>query len=92
MHFIELCQALNANICHRVAGLINAINNCVGLLEEPSEKVDKNIKLKALLLMSDSSTKLVNKLNFFSYLYGISGKNEKVNVADLEEILNNLLN
>ena len=83
MHFIELCQALNANMCHRVAGLISAINNCIGLLEDPIEKVDKDLKLKALSLISTSSTKLVNKLNFYCYLYGISGKHEKMNILEL---------
>ncbi len=81
---LQLLQALNARICHDLAGSIGTIDNCIGLMELK----DKSIRQKAKLVLSGESANLVKKIQFFRECYSILEESNKVSVFRLGKVRN----
>ncbi len=77
---LEFSELLMTRFSHDIAGCIGAVNNGIEFLEDPDSK---NIKEKAMELISSNGKEAAAKLKFFRYVYGMSsGFGE----ADLSEI------
>lgn len=85
-NFLELCQTLNMKLCHDMAGIIGAIDNCVDLMEG-----DDNIRKKAVELLDINTKKLISRLKFYRTAYSIPINGEKVSVNEYKGLISSFL-
>lgn len=84
---IELSQALNAKLCHELAGTIGAIENCTELIDS----ADSIIRNKAIQLINSNAEKLVSSLRLYRYTYGLSQKSEKTSMSEVKTLIDSFL-
>ncbi|CAN0601791.1 unnamed protein product, partial [Ectocarpus sp. 12 AP-2014] len=65
---IELSQALNAKLCHDLAGSIGTVDNCLNLIDNDNKAIGKQAKELAII----ESANLVKRIKFFRTVYGLS--------------------
>ena len=86
-HLLELSQSLSSKLCHEMAGLIGAINNCIGLIEATDEVTRHTAKE----LININSEKLVALLKFYRVSYGISHETEHIGYNELKNLINGFI-
>jgi histidine phosphotransferase ChpT len=80
---IELSQALNAKLCHDLAGAIGTVDNCLSLIDNKNQDIGKQAKDLAI----EESANLVNRIKFFRTAYGISEGETKMSLVNLSKLL-----
>ena len=80
---IELSQALNAKLCHDLAGAIGTVDNCLSLIDNKNLDIGKQAKDLAI----EESANLVNRIKFFRTAYGISEGETKMSLVNLSKLL-----
>jgi histidine phosphotransferase ChpT len=85
---IRLSQALNAKLCHDLAGSIGTVNNCLGLIDNSNKEISEKSKELAIL----ESENLVKKIQFFRIAYGLPGSDEQVSIIGLIKIFQDFFN
>ncbi len=82
---IKLTQLLSSKLCHELAGLIGAVDNCVGLLEFNSTQET------AKKLLDINSKKLVSSIRLYRQLYGFTHLDEEMSPAELKNLISSNL-
>ena len=80
---IELSQALNAKLCHDLAGSIGTVDNCLGLIDNDNKGIGKQAKELAII----ESANLVKRIKFFRTVYGLSEGEDKLSLVTLSKLL-----
>ena len=80
---IELSQALNAKLCHDLAGAIGTVDNCLSLIDNKNQEIGKQAKDLAI----EESANLVNRIKFFRTAYGLSEGETKTSLVNLSKLL-----
>jgi len=80
-------ELFTAKLCHDLAGIIGAIDNCTELIND----INPRIKESALQILSVNSKKLVNRLKFYRYTYSIIDPSEKININEIQTLINEYL-
>lgn len=80
---IELSQALNAKLCHDLAGSIGTVDNCLGLIDNDNKEIGKQAKELAII----ESANLVKRIKFFRTVYGLSEGEDKLSLVTLSKLL-----
>jgi len=80
---IELSQALNAKLCHDLAGAIGTVDNCLSLIDNKNQEIGQQAKGLAI----EESANLVNRIKFFRTAYGQSEGETKMSLVNLSKLL-----
>lgn len=80
---IELSQALNAKLCHDLAGSIGTVDNCLSLIDNNNKEIGKQAKELAII----ESANLVKRIKFFRTVYGLSEGEDKLSLITLSKLL-----
>jgi len=80
---IELSQALNAKLCHDLAGSIGTVDNCLSLIDNDNKEIGKQAKELAII----ESANLVKRIKFFRTIYGLSEGEDKLSLVTLSKLL-----
>ncbi|MDP5110471.1 MAG: histidine phosphotransferase family protein [Rickettsiaceae bacterium] len=80
---IELLQALNAKLCHDLAGSIGTVDNCLNLIDNDNKAIGKQAKELAII----ESANLVKRIKFFRTVYGLSEGEDKLSLVTLSKLL-----
>lgn len=80
---IELSQALNAKLCHDLAGSIGTVDNCLGLIDNDNKEISTQAKELAIV----ESANLVKRIKFFRTAYGLSEGENNLSLINLSKLL-----
>lgn len=80
---IELSQALNAKLCHDLAGSIGTVDNCLSLIDNSNKEISDQAKELAVI----ESANLVKRIKFFRTAYGLSEGENKLSLVNLSKLL-----
>ena len=83
---LKLAQFLNSKLCHELAGLIGAVNNCIELTQIPQQAAQHTAKK----LLDINAKKLVSAIKFYRLLYGFVNVDEEINLNDLKSLINDI--
>ena len=79
---IELSQALNAKLCHDLAGSIGTVDNCLGLIDNDNKEISTQAKELAIV----ESANLVKRIKFFRTAYGLSEGENNLSLINLSKL------
>ena len=80
---IKLSQALNAKLCHDLAGSIGTVDNCLSLIDNDNKEIGNQAKELTIL----ESANLVKKIRFFRTVYGLSDGENKISLVGVSKVL-----
>ena len=80
---IELSQALNAKLCHDLAGSIGTVDNCLSLIDNDNKEIGNQAQELAVV----ESANLVKRIKFFRTAYGLSEGENKFSLVNLSKLL-----
>jgi hypothetical protein len=80
---IKLSQAMNARLCHDLAGSVGAIDSYLSLFEHE----DKAICKKAKKLAFEESSNLMSKIKLFRSAYGIFDGEDSMSLINMAKLL-----
>ena len=80
---IKLSQAMNARLCHDLAGSVGAIDSYLSLFEHE----DKAIGKKAKKLAFEESSNLMSKIKLFRSAYSISDGEDSMSLINMAKLL-----
>lgn len=80
---IELSQALNAKLCHDLAGSIGTVDNCLSLMDNDNKAIAEQAKELAII----ESANLVKTIKFFRTVYGLSEGEDKLSLVTFSKLL-----
>jgi histidine phosphotransferase ChpT len=80
---IELLQALNAKICHDLAGPIGTVDNCLGMIDNKNQAIGVQAKDLAIA----ESANLVARIKFYRSAYGPTEGGSETSLVNLSKIL-----
>lgn len=82
---LKLTQAMNARICHDLAGSIGIVDNCLSLIDNKNEKISAEAKL----LLNEESNNLIRKIKLFRNIYGTFDNEEKMSIIYINKLIRN---
>lgn len=80
---IGLLQALNAKLCHDLAGPIGTVDNCLSLIDNDNKEIGVQAKELAII----ESANLVKRIKFFRTAYGLSEGEDKLSLVTMSKLL-----